>query len=232
MRSQQQEINSRWDFPSGYEGDFPPDWNARRQTVYKRNNWTCTRCGQQSGPHASGDGVRLYARHQVPSSDGGSNALSNLTTLCEPCHDEVHDHDIFGDGWIGDDPAGVLWGATKRGLGIAGVVALVSTLDAYLIGLSVTESFPLTDPVSIGILGGVCILSFIGTLRRPRVVCLIYGALTVFLAAYVMDTVGLQSGAAVLFGILAGLPWVLISGWLWAGSFARRGVYDRLRSLW
>jgi HNH endonuclease len=221
MRTRQKEIDPRWDSPSHYEGDFPPDWDARRRTVYKRDDWTCTQCGKQSGPHASGDGVRLHAHHEIPRSEGGSNALSNLTTLCEPCHNKVHDHDIFADGWIGDGPAGVLWGATKRGVGIAGVVALISVLDTYLVALGATGSFPLSNPVSIGILGGMLMLSFVGTLRRPRLVWAIYGLLTAILTAYVLETGGLWSRTAVIFGFLAGLPWVLISGGLLAGSFAR-----------
>lgn len=38
------------------------------------------------------------------------------------------------------------------------------------------------------------------------------------LTAYIIEMVGPWSGATVLFGVLAGLRWKLVSGGLWAGS--------------
>lgn len=87
-------VDSRFDSPDAYGGRYPPDWGERRRAVYRRDDYTCQRCGAQSGPHASGDGVPLHAHHVVPLSEGGSNQLSNLLTLCERCHDEAHDHDV------------------------------------------------------------------------------------------------------------------------------------------
>jgi hypothetical protein len=86
-------ILSRYDDPSNYTGGYPPDWDARRGRVYRRDDYTCRHCGRQSGPH-SNDDVRLHAHHQVPKSAGGSNRLDNLVTLCESCHNRAHDHDI------------------------------------------------------------------------------------------------------------------------------------------
>ncbi|MBX0296575.1 MULTISPECIES: HNH endonuclease [Halobacteriales] len=95
MGTARYDIHPQWDDPSAYGGEYPPDWDARRRTVYERDDWTCTNCGRKSGPHAGDDGVRLHAHHIVPHSAGGSNRLSNLTTLCEPCHAELHGHDLF-----------------------------------------------------------------------------------------------------------------------------------------
>lgn len=59
--------------------------------VYRRDGYTCQRCGAEGGPH--GD-VELHAHHVVPKSQGGSHSLNNLTTLCYSCHNAVHDHHI------------------------------------------------------------------------------------------------------------------------------------------
>lgn len=90
-------INSRWDSQDAHDGRYPPDWDARRQAVYERDNWTCQNCHVASGPHADDDGVPLHAHHIVPRSRGGTNKLSNLRTLCEACHNKAHAHDITGE---------------------------------------------------------------------------------------------------------------------------------------
>ena len=64
--------------------DRPTDWNQRSRKVKQRDDRRCTNCG------ASGPGVTLNAHHNVPLKDGGSNRLSNLTTLCSDCHDAIH----------------------------------------------------------------------------------------------------------------------------------------------
>ena len=83
-------ISSRYTHQSAYQGKYPPDWSARRRKVYQRDNWTCQRCGRKSGPHRGSNSPTLHAHHRTPLSVGGSNALSNLTTLCERCHDGEH----------------------------------------------------------------------------------------------------------------------------------------------
>ena len=70
---------------------YPADWGTRRRMVYRRDDYTCQRCGAKGG----GDGdVELHAHHIVPKSQGGSHSLNNLTTLCYECHNAVHDHHI------------------------------------------------------------------------------------------------------------------------------------------
>lgn len=67
-------------------GDYPSDWDSRRQEVYKRDGYECQNCGrkQQQG---SGD---LHAHHIVPIKNGGSHSKTNLTTLCADCHGAIH----------------------------------------------------------------------------------------------------------------------------------------------
>jgi hypothetical protein len=140
----EQSLDARWDDPDAYGGGLPPDWDARRRLVYQRDDYTCQECGRKSGPHARGDGIRLHAHHMIPRSEGGSNDLENITTLCEPCHDDAHDHDIFGDGWVGDGPqqGPVSWisapAAISSVVGLCtGVVAmLAATVLGMLSGVS------------------------------------------------------------------------------------------------
>lgn len=58
------------------------EWAALRNTVFERDNYTCTYC------HAHGG--RLECDHIHPLSRGGSNELDNLTTACQPCNRSKH----------------------------------------------------------------------------------------------------------------------------------------------
>lgn len=55
---------------------------ALQQACFKRDHWTCVRCGYQGTPNA-GD---LNADHVIPRGEGGADTLDNLETLCVPCH--------------------------------------------------------------------------------------------------------------------------------------------------
>ena len=88
---------------------YPSDWDQRRRRVYERDGWTCQNCGARGGDRGDHDEQHstashssqrergdheLHAHHVVPKSNGGSHALSNLTTLCGACHNNAHDHYI------------------------------------------------------------------------------------------------------------------------------------------
>lgn len=68
-----------WNFPP-----YPGDWSKRSRATKIRDGKRCTQCGTTVGP--------LHAHHKVSLSRGGSNDLSNLTTLCEACHAKEHPH--------------------------------------------------------------------------------------------------------------------------------------------
>ena len=58
-----------------------------RLAVLQRDKWTCQRCGLSVGSVA----LEIHHRHRL--ADGGSNAMSNLETLCggsEGCHVKTH----------------------------------------------------------------------------------------------------------------------------------------------
>ncbi|SDG40312.1 HNH endonuclease [Halorientalis regularis] len=70
---------------------YPPDWKQRRQAVYKRDNFQCQNCGRRGGPRGNSE---LHAHHVVPKSKGGTHNLSNLITVCKPCHEQIHGRPI------------------------------------------------------------------------------------------------------------------------------------------
>lgn len=61
------------------------DWGKRRELVIERDGFECQNCGR-------GSNSEFEVHHIVPLSKGGSNKISNLTTLCQGCHDSIH-HD-------------------------------------------------------------------------------------------------------------------------------------------
>lgn len=63
--------------------DYPENWEDIARAVRKRDNHTCQGCGDE-------DPDELHVHHIVPLGAGGSNAKSNLITLCDECHGRVH----------------------------------------------------------------------------------------------------------------------------------------------
>ncbi len=55
--------------------------------IYSRDNYRCVRCNKRSWA-----GVILTIDHIIPRSKGGSNALSNLQTMCNDCNRDKGDH--------------------------------------------------------------------------------------------------------------------------------------------
>lgn len=51
---------------------------AKRLRVYKRDGFACVECGYT--------GANLTLDHKVPRSKGGTDAESNLQTMCQPCN--------------------------------------------------------------------------------------------------------------------------------------------------
>lgn len=59
------------------------EWRVLRETIFDRDNYTCTYCGDRGG--------RLECDHIVPVSRGGSNDVENLTTACFDCNRSKRD---------------------------------------------------------------------------------------------------------------------------------------------
>jgi hypothetical protein len=73
---------------------YPENWDEIRRDVYQRDGYECQTCGAQGGQAGN---TELHAHHKTPISEGGSNEMSNLVTLCKSCHNNQHDHDITGE---------------------------------------------------------------------------------------------------------------------------------------
>lgn len=59
------------------------EWIILRDTVLTRDHFRCKRCDKRFKRSL------LSAHHIMPRDEGGSSDLSNLITLCNPCHDFV-----------------------------------------------------------------------------------------------------------------------------------------------
>jgi 5-methylcytosine-specific restriction endonuclease McrA len=54
------------------------EWEPLRLKVFARDGFRCTYCGDAEGP--------FECDHVVPTSRGGCNDETNLTTACKPCN--------------------------------------------------------------------------------------------------------------------------------------------------
>lgn len=63
-------------------GITPPYWEELRLYIFKRDNYTCQRCGKKFPP------ILLNAHHVNRKEDGGEDGAKNLQTLCQDCHAE------------------------------------------------------------------------------------------------------------------------------------------------
>ena len=60
------------------------EWRSVRRKRIIKDRLKCRRCRKHFKY-----GRRLTVHHIVPRDEGGPDALSNLISLCDPCHDEV-----------------------------------------------------------------------------------------------------------------------------------------------
>lgn len=55
-------------------------WRRIKKQVHERDQWICCRCGRIT--------MDLECDHIVNKAQGGTDDLSNLQSLCVPCHEE------------------------------------------------------------------------------------------------------------------------------------------------
>lgn len=208
------EIDPTYDAQDGYdqsEDKYPPDWDARKNAVQKRDDWTCQDCGVKSGPYADSDGKQLHVHHIKHLSDGGSNRLTNLTTLCVNCHNDRHDHDIT-DGLDDYQPEPGVWGRLRqlaRSI-VGGMVCL--PIHAGVVYLLLT--LPIGSP--LWLVSGGCFLVLAGVLfARPGPVAAVYTvtavAGTTILTGSSVSQLGGENATVLL--LSAWLPALLAVAW-------------------
>jgi 5-methylcytosine-specific restriction endonuclease McrA len=73
------------------EPPYGPEWEAIRQIVIRRDNYTCTNpsCRKVFRPPKHG---KLDVHHIKRRERGGPDTPDNLRTLCKPCHALEHPH--------------------------------------------------------------------------------------------------------------------------------------------
>lgn len=64
-------------------GRYGDDWFKIRLLIYKRDNYTCQRCAEKMSR------TPFHIHHKIPFLISFDNSLSNLITLCPPCHRKV-----------------------------------------------------------------------------------------------------------------------------------------------
>ena len=70
------------------QGDLYQEENIKSY-IRKRDNYTCQRCNKHIKDL---NNIKLQVHHIKPKSQGGINVSSNLITLCEHCHKQVHEY--------------------------------------------------------------------------------------------------------------------------------------------
>lgn len=97
------------------DDQYPPDWEERRREVLQRDDFRCQLCGRRGGPYAEDEAVHLHAHHTVPPSEGGSNDVDNLITLCDLCYEHHHGQPRSADPgsgpWLSVGTLVATWGA-------------------------------------------------------------------------------------------------------------------------
>lgn len=65
-------------------GIEPPYWEDLRMYVFRRDKYTCVKCGRKLPP------PELRCHHVKPKESGGTDSARNLVTLCGECHPDEH----------------------------------------------------------------------------------------------------------------------------------------------
>lgn len=91
---------NHYNWKGGVIEGFGPEWYQQRQKCLKRDDYSCQICGLTQDESQKQFGVGLHVHHIKPRREFGdtipseANHLSNLVTLCLPCHNKVEQDTI------------------------------------------------------------------------------------------------------------------------------------------
>ncbi len=68
------------------------------RAVDARDQRKCRACGRKADPHGVGLVEHGHRHHVVFRSAGGETSTSNVVTLCNSCHSDVHAHRLTVEG--------------------------------------------------------------------------------------------------------------------------------------
>ncbi len=199
-------INPAYDEQDGYEGRYPPDWEARKEAIKRRDHYTCQDYGIEAG-----EGKMQDVHHITHLSDDGSNRLDNLELLCIDCHNDRHDHDIR-EGRDGYEPEPGLWERLQQF--VYSVVGGIVTLPIHGAGIYVLLTQSVGSPLWLVGLGYLLVLTAGIVLRPVQIAALYTVAGTAGLAimqGVSIDQIGGESASALL--VSAWLPAILAAAW-------------------
>ena len=70
---------------------YPENWDEIKRAVKLRDKFACCKC-HITAAQAREKGIHLEVDHIIRLADGGTNAQSNLQTLCTVCHQNRLNH--------------------------------------------------------------------------------------------------------------------------------------------
>lgn len=74
-------------YPKGFKTNTSREVNSElRKMCFERDNWTCIKCGNTNNLHCHH--IEGYAHFPILAND-----LSNVITVCEYCHNVIHNTD-------------------------------------------------------------------------------------------------------------------------------------------
>lgn len=68
---------------------YTDEWAKAKAACLKRDKNTCQRCERKANADR-----KVTAHHMIPRAEDGPDNITNLITLCDPCHDYVEIHNL------------------------------------------------------------------------------------------------------------------------------------------
>ena len=83
---------SKFTYRKPFSNTYNASWQQLADKRKRMDNFTCKKCGYHAGIENRN---KLHVHHIVPLSKGGRNTLSNLITVCQSCHEKIHNKKLW-----------------------------------------------------------------------------------------------------------------------------------------